>query len=85
MKLKDRIREFKRVPSSAIRPHAANWRTHGAEQRNALRGILAEVGIAGAVLVRDLGDGTFETIDGHLRTEEIGPHAEVPVLDESEA
>jgi hypothetical protein len=41
--------------------------------------VLAEVGYADALLVRELGDGTLELIDGHLRAETT-PDAEVPVL-----
>jgi ParB-like chromosome segregation protein Spo0J len=80
MLLRDRIKEFRRVASSEIRPSPRNWRTHPASQRDALRGILAEVGIADANLVRELPDGSYELIDGHLRTEEYGPDNPVPVL-----
>jgi hypothetical protein len=80
MLLRDRIKEFRRVASSEIRPSPRNWRTHPASQRDALRGILAEVGIADANLVRELPDGTYELVDGHLRTEEYGPDNPVPVL-----
>jgi hypothetical protein len=80
MLLRDRIKEFKRVASSEIRPNVKNWRVHGEDQRNVLRGILAEVGIADANLVRELPDGTYELIDGHLRTAEYGPDNPVPVL-----
>jgi ParB-like chromosome segregation protein Spo0J len=80
MLLRDRIKEFRRVASSEIRPSPRNWRTHPQGQRDALRGILAEVGIADANLVRELPDGTYELIDGHLRTAEYGPDNPVPVL-----
>jgi ParB-like chromosome segregation protein Spo0J len=80
MLLRDRIKEFRRVASSEIRPSPRNWRTHPQGQRDALRGILAEVGIADANLVRELPDGSYELIDGHLRTEEYGPDNPVPVL-----
>ena len=69
-----------------MRPNARNWRTHPAAQREALRGILAEVGYAGALVARELPDGSLELIDGHLRAETT-PNALVPVLvlDVSEA
>ncbi|HTU27316.1 MAG TPA: hypothetical protein VMF30_18045, partial [Pirellulales bacterium] len=58
------------------------------DQRDALRGVLAEVGYAGALLARELADGSLELIDGHLRAETT-PDALVPVLvldvNESEA
>ena len=53
-----------------------------------MRGLLAEIGYADALLARELADGSLELIDGHLRAE-ITPGAEVPVLvvdlDEHEA
>lgn len=88
MKIRDRIKEFRRVKASELRPHPKNWRTHPAAQQDALRGILAEIGYAGALLARELPDGSLELIDGHLRADTT-PDAEVPVLvldlDEREA
>jgi hypothetical protein len=88
MKIRDRIKDFRRVRASQLRPHPKNWRTHPAAQQNALRGVLAEIGYAGALLARELPDGSLELIDGHLRAETT-PEAEVPVLvldlDEREA
>jgi ParB-like chromosome segregation protein Spo0J len=53
-----------------------------------MRGLLAEIGYADALLARELPDGTLELIDGHLRAETT-PDVEVPVLvldlDEREA
>ncbi|MBI2826376.1 MAG: ParB N-terminal domain-containing protein [Planctomycetia bacterium] len=79
MQIRDRIREFRRVPASQLRPHPKNWRTHPSAQRDALRGVLAEVGYATALVARELADGTLELIDGHLRAETT-PDMEVPVL-----
>jgi DNA modification methylase len=88
MKIRDRIRELRRVPASDLRPNPKNWRTHPQAQANALKGLLAEVGIADAVLARELDDGTLMLIDGHLRAETLGD-GDVPVLildvDEAEA
>jgi hypothetical protein len=67
------------VPASCLRPNPKNWRTHPQAQRDALRGILAELGYAGALLARELPDGSLELIDGHLRAETT-PDQEVPVL-----
>jgi len=77
--IRDRIKDFRRVRASRLRPHPKNWRTHPEAQQNALRGVLAEIGYAGALLVRELSDGSLELIDGHLRAETT-PDAEVPVL-----
>lgn len=88
MNIRDRIKELRRVPANELRPNPNNWRTHPEKQLNAIRGVLAEVGFAGAELARELEDGTLELIDGHARAEVAGT-AEVPVLvldvDEAEA
>ena len=67
------------MPANELRPNPNNWRTHPEKQFNAIRGVLAEVGFAGAELARELEDGTLELIDGHARAEVAGT-AEVPVL-----
>lgn len=79
MEIRDRVREFRRVRASELRPHPKNWRTHPVSQRDALRGVLAEIGYADALLARQLEDGTLELIDGHLRAETT-PDMQVPVL-----
>jgi hypothetical protein len=88
MQIRDRIKELRRVRADQLKPSARNWRTHPQHQRDALRGVLAEVGYAGALVARELADGSLELIDGHLRAETT-PDAVVPVLvldvDESEA
>lgn len=66
------------MPASELKPNPRNWRTHSTEQSDALRGVLAEVGIADAVLVRETDDG-LELIDGHLRAETLGGEP-IPVL-----
>ena len=86
MKIRDRIRELRRVPASELRPNPKNWRTHPQAQADALRGVLAEVGIADAVLARELDDGTLMLLDGHLRVETMGDQVlPVLVLDVNEA
>ncbi|MEN6459178.1 MAG: ParB N-terminal domain-containing protein [Thermoguttaceae bacterium] len=79
MFVRDRVVDFRRVKASELRPHPKNWRTHPPAQRDALRGILAEIGYAGALLARTLPDGSLELIDGHLRAETT-PDSKVPVL-----
>lgn len=79
MKIRDRIRELRRVPASDLLPNPKNWRTHPKAQQDALRGVLAEVGMADAVLARELPDGSLMLIDGHLRAE-TAADAKVPVL-----
>jgi ParB-like chromosome segregation protein Spo0J len=77
--IRDRIKELRRVKASELAPNPLNWRTHPKEQADALRGLLAEVGIAGAVLAREQADGTLQLIDGHLRAQTLGDK-EIPVL-----
>lgn len=79
MQVRDRVRELRRVPAGELRPNPKNWRTHPVAQQDALRGVLAEVGYAGALLAREADDGGLVLIDGHLRAETT-PDMEVPVL-----
>ena len=78
MHVRDRIVELRRVPANELRPNPKNWRTHPKAQQEALRGILAEVGYADALLARETDEG-LQIIDGHLRAE-VTPNQEVPVL-----
>ena len=77
--IRDRVRELRRVRGADLVPHPRNWRTHPEPQRQALRGVLAEIGYADALLARELADGRLQLIDGHLRAEAT-PDALVPVL-----
>ena len=79
MTIKDRIKELRRVRANQLTPHPKNWRTHPGKQAAALRGILTEIGYAGALLAREMPDGTLQLVDGHLRAETT-PNQEVPVL-----
>lgn len=79
MTIRDRIRELRRVRADKLRANPRNWRVHPKAQRDALRGVLAEVGYAGALLARELEDGSLELIDGHLRAATT-PDQLVPVL-----
>jgi len=78
VQIKDRIKELKRVKASDLIPNPKNWRTHPTAQQDALRGVLAEVGYASALIARETDDGLM-LVDGHLRAETT-PDAEVPVL-----
>jgi hypothetical protein len=88
MKIRDRIKELRRVPAAELQPNPKNWRTHPKAQQDALKGVLAEIGYADALLARETPDGGLMLIDGHLRAETT-PDAIVPVLvldvDEAEA
>jgi DNA modification methylase len=86
MQIRDRVTELRRVPAGELRPNPKNWRKHPQSQHDALRGVLAEVGIADALLARQLDDGSLMLIDGHLRAD-VDPATQWPVLilDVSEA
>jgi len=79
MNIRDRVKELRRVRAADLAPNPKNWRTHPKAQQDALRGILAEVGYADALLARELPDGSLMLVDGHLRAETT-PEQEVPVL-----
>lgn len=74
----DRIKELRRVKASSLIRNPKNWRTHPPAQQNVLRGLLAEVGYADALITRETPDGLM-LVDGHLRAETT-PDMEVPVL-----
>ncbi len=78
MKFRDRIKELKRVRAGDLIPNPKNWRSHPQAQKDAMLGVIDQVGFADALLVRETPDG-LALIDGHLRAE-IMPDAEVPVL-----
>jgi DNA modification methylase len=88
MAIRDRIKRLDRVKASSLHSNPLNWRTHPKAQRDALSGILGEIGYADALLVRELPGGDLEIVDGHLRAETT-PDEIVPVLvldlDEDEA
>jgi len=79
MKIRDRVKELRRVRANTLLPSARNWRTHPKAQREALQGLLAEVGYADALIARELPTGELQLIDGHLRAETT-PDSNVPVL-----
>ncbi len=79
MQIRDRIKELRRVRAGSLRPHPRNWRIHPPAQQAAMRGILAEVGYASALVARELADGTLQLVDGHLRAE-LASDTLVPVL-----
>jgi hypothetical protein len=79
MRIRDRIKELRRVKAKDLLPNPKNWRRHPKAQAEALRGLLTEVGYADALLARELPGGKLMLIDGHLRAETT-PDMMVPVL-----
>jgi ParB-like chromosome segregation protein Spo0J len=80
LQFRDRIKDFRQVRAGDLIPNPRNWRIHPKSQADALRGLLAELGFADALLTRELPDGRLMLIDGHLRKENVPPDAQVPVL-----
>jgi DNA modification methylase len=79
MEVRNRIKELRWVRASELVPHGRNWRVHTPQQTAALKGLLAEIGYADALIGRILPDGKIGLIDGHLR-KSATPKIEVPVL-----
>jgi len=79
VRIRDRIKRFDRVRCADLLANPLNWRQHPEAQKAAMAGVLKEVGMVDALLVRENGDGTYEIIDGHMRAGMM-PDEEVPVL-----
>ena len=77
--IRNRIKRLDSVRCADLIPNPLNWRQHGEDQKAAMSGILAEVGMVDALLVRERGDGTYDIIDGHMRAN-LMPDQMVPVL-----
>lgn len=78
--LRDRILDLRRIPARDLQDHQHNWRTHPQAQREALQGVLQDLGIAAALLVYDSPrQGGLCVIDGHLR-KSLDPAQEWPCL-----
>lgn len=78
MAFRDRVKELRRIPASELIPNPKNWRSHPTGQVDALRGVLNEIGVAGAELGIETPEGVM-LIDGHARRDLAGDQ-ELPVL-----
>ena len=76
--MKNRVKELRYVKASDLAPDPRNPRRHPAAQRAALQSMLADVGIADAVIARETPEGLM-LIDGHLRAD-LDPDQLLPVL-----
>jgi hypothetical protein len=83
MNIRNRIKEFRTVTPDEVAPNPKNWRTHPQGQRDALRGVLADVGIAAPVIAYETPDGLM-LIDGHERMT-VGVPFPCAILDVTEA
>ncbi len=66
MQIRDRIKELHRVPAGDLRPEYKKLANSSAGTARCLAPSFAEIGYAGALLARELDDGSLELIDGHL-------------------
>lgn len=87
MDYRNRIIGLEYVNARDLESHPGNWRDHPKPQVEALRGVLAEVGIAGALLAyrSERAGGKLVTIDGHLRKDAAPQQWPVLVLDVDDA
>jgi len=67
--IRNRVKEMRLCKPSELADHPHQWRVHPRDQRDALEGILREVGIAGTLLAwhSERNGGQLTAIDGHLR------------------
>jgi hypothetical protein len=70
--IRDRVRDFRRVPARELLDNDGNPRRHPQAQRDALRGVLEQVGIAAALVGyhSERNAGKLTLIDGHLRKQD---------------
>jgi hypothetical protein len=85
--IRDRIQDFRRVPARELLDHDGNPRRHPQAQRDALRGVLEQVGIAAALVAyqSERNGGRLTLIDGHLRKQDFDLDWPVLVLDVDDA
>lgn len=83
VQIRDRVIELRRVNRGDVLPNAKNFRRHPANQKDAMKGILKEVGIAGAALAyySERNDNKLTYVDGHLRDELIPENLPVLITD----
>ncbi len=84
---RNRIKTLEYVNAADLTPHPGNWREHPKAQADALKGVLAEVGIAGALLAyrSERQGGALVVIDGHLRKDAAPQQWPVLILDVDDA
>ncbi len=77
-KIRDRIKELRRVRAGDLIANVRNWRKHPAAQVRALKGSLEEIGWSDVAIAYEV-DGELVLIDGHARAG-IDENAMVPVV-----
>ena len=79
MAIRDRVKELRRVRVGDLKENSGNWRRHPKTQIDALAGVIAEVGFAGALIAYEDDDGGLTLIDGHMRAG-VSADQELPVV-----
>lgn len=80
MEAKSRIKKLENLRPSQIVTNPKNWRTHPHAQREALGGLISEIGIVNTCIVRPIGDGKYMLIDGHLRADVLSDNDKIPCI-----
>jgi hypothetical protein len=85
--IRDRIKDFRRVPARELLDNDGNPRTHPQAQRDALRGVLEQVGVAGALTAyhSERNGGKLTLIDGYLRKQDFALDWPTLILDVDDA
>lgn len=73
---RERIVEVRRIPALELRANKKNWRKHPKAQKDALAGVMREVGDVGVLLAyrSERNGGALTLVDGHLRQELLPDH-----------
>jgi hypothetical protein len=87
MQIRDRVKEFRRVPAAELLDNEGNPRRHPQTQRDALRGVLEQVGIAAALVAyhSERNGGKLTLVDGHLRKQDYALDWPTLILDVTDA
>jgi hypothetical protein len=85
--IRDRIQDFRRVPARELFDNEGNPRRHPQAQRDALRGVLEQVGIAAALVAyhSERNGGKLTLVDGHLRKQDYDLDWPTLILDVDDA
>lgn len=86
--IRNRITEVRRVRFGDVQAHPHNFRRHPKHQRDALAGVVAEVGFASVPLAYPSArnGGALTWLDGHLRSEAFPDYeGDVGILDVDDA
>jgi hypothetical protein len=85
--IRDRLKNFRRVPARELLDNEGNPRRHPQAQRDALRGVPEQVGIAAALVAyhSERNGDKLTLIDGHLRKQDYDLDWPTLILDVDDA